>query len=261
MTLNELSRRTNIRVSALAAIDRCDVTALPGGLYTRAFLRAYAREVGCDPEDIIHRYRTQCREHDLATDPMAQANIGIALACAAGQVRVAEIDAMTRRSSRVAWSGGLVVVFGAVAYVTGLSMTFSSPRLPEKPRSAELRAAPTARQSAAPNSNGRVGTRAAADEVPSDKPLTSVSGLQLELKPRGTCWVSASADGAEVLSRLMNVGDHAQVAARKEIVLRVGDPATCAFDINGAGTRQLGAAGKPMTVHLTPENIAEYLQP
>src|SRR6476469_4884480 len=62
ITLPELARRTKIGIDALKAIERCDVTALPGGLYTRGFLRAYAREVGLNPDDIVRRYREKFKD-------------------------------------------------------------------------------------------------------------------------------------------------------------------------------------------------------
>jgi len=43
LSLTELSQRTKITVEALKAIERGDMAALPGGLYTRGFLRSFAR--------------------------------------------------------------------------------------------------------------------------------------------------------------------------------------------------------------------------
>ena len=117
ITLAELSRRTKIGVDALKAIERCDMTALPGGLYTRGFLRAYAREVGCNPDDIVRRYREKFKDQDLAASAMAQLDSNVSLTCAPGQVHVKDIDAMTRRRSRTAWmSGGAVVLIGTAIH-------------------------------------------------------------------------------------------------------------------------------------------------
>src|SRR5262245_36074568 len=56
LSLDDLSRRTKIGVAALSAIERGDVTQLPGGIFTRGFVRAYAREVGCDPQTAVSRF-------------------------------------------------------------------------------------------------------------------------------------------------------------------------------------------------------------
>src|SRR5688572_21754738 len=57
LSLDELSHRTKITVLKLQAIEREDMTSLHGGVFARGFLRAYAREVGCDPDEIVRRYR------------------------------------------------------------------------------------------------------------------------------------------------------------------------------------------------------------
>jgi hypothetical protein len=72
--------------------------------------------------------------------------------------------------------------------------------------------------------------------------------------------LSATADGHRVFYRLMTAGDRTQIDAQNEIVLVVGDPATCAIDINGTSVRRLGAPGQPVTVHLTPDNFKAYLE-
>jgi cytoskeleton protein RodZ len=49
-TLKEIAAATKISVHALEALERNDISRLPGGIFTRAFVRGYAREVGLDPE-------------------------------------------------------------------------------------------------------------------------------------------------------------------------------------------------------------------
>ena len=40
-------------MSALEALERNDISRLPGGIFSRAFVRSYAIEVGLDPEATI----------------------------------------------------------------------------------------------------------------------------------------------------------------------------------------------------------------
>jgi hypothetical protein len=91
---------------------------------------------------------------------------------------------------------------------------------------------------------------------PTDTPPRT---LHLDVKPSGDCWLSATADGQRVLYRLLTAGEHTQIEAHDDLVLLVGDPSTCAFDINGTGVRRLGAPGQPVTVHLTRDNFEQYL--
>ena len=83
--------------------------------------------------------------------------------------------------------------------------------------------------------------------------------LTITLTATGECWVSATVDAEPRLQRLMNAGDHETITARDNVILRVGDPASLQWSINGSPARTLGEAGRPVTVRLTPENAREYL--
>ena len=52
-TLDDVSRATKIPVSILDAIERNDSARLPQGFFTRAFVRAYAQEVGVNADDLL----------------------------------------------------------------------------------------------------------------------------------------------------------------------------------------------------------------
>ena len=45
VTLRQIANTTRIAVSALDAIERDDVKKLPGGIFARSFVRAYAGEL------------------------------------------------------------------------------------------------------------------------------------------------------------------------------------------------------------------------
>jgi cytoskeletal protein RodZ len=273
ITLGDIARRTKIGVEALKAIERGDMAALPGGLYTRGFLRAFAREVGCNPDEIVRRYREKFKDHDVAADAVAQLEVGVSVSCAPGQVHVKDIDAMTLRRSRTGWIiGGAVLLLGVAAhFVVTPTASWKSRREPraqsalkQEPSSTAAAAAAAVPRSTAgaatPTATPPIGTSGSSPSaLPSHPTDTSSNVLRLDVKPNGACWLSATADGERVLYRLMGAGDHTQIEAHEDVILHVGDPATCAFDINGTGVRQLGVAGQPVTVHLTRENFEQFL--
>lgn len=53
MALGEVARATNIPWRVLDAIDSGDLARVPGGLFARAHLRAYALQVGLNPDAIV----------------------------------------------------------------------------------------------------------------------------------------------------------------------------------------------------------------
>ena len=56
VTLRQIANTTRIAVSALDAIERDDVKKLPGGIFARSFVRAYASELKLDVEQTVSRF-------------------------------------------------------------------------------------------------------------------------------------------------------------------------------------------------------------
>ncbi len=59
VSLRQIADVTRISVSVLEALERNDISRLPGGIYGRAFVRSYATEVGLDPEQAVRDFLSQ----------------------------------------------------------------------------------------------------------------------------------------------------------------------------------------------------------
>jgi hypothetical protein len=174
-------------------------------------------------------------------------------------VHAADIDALERKRSRVAWVTGAVLILGAIGFMFARNIyprhvtvkpapVKTASMLPEAPPVAEPAPRPEA---ATAGSGGGKATDA--------QPAKEVDGLRLDIQTRGPCWVSATADGQRALYRLMDAGEHVQVDARDDVVLRAGDASNFQFAINGAAGRSLGSSNEPVTVHITRQNYQEFL--
>jgi cytoskeletal protein RodZ len=64
--LRQIADATNLSMRALEALERNDISLLPGGIYSRAFVRCYALEVGIDPEQSVREFIAQF-PHDSVT--------------------------------------------------------------------------------------------------------------------------------------------------------------------------------------------------
>jgi cytoskeleton protein RodZ len=62
--LKDIATRTKISVAALEALERNDFTRLPGGIFGRAFVRAYASEIGLDADSIVAAFQVQLEESE-----------------------------------------------------------------------------------------------------------------------------------------------------------------------------------------------------
>ena len=56
VSLRHIAEVTKISVSALEALERNDISRLPGGIFSRAFVRSYALEIGLDPEQTVREF-------------------------------------------------------------------------------------------------------------------------------------------------------------------------------------------------------------
>jgi len=59
VSLRQIANATKISIAALEALERNDISRLPGGIFSRAFVRSYAVEVGLDPETTIQEFIAQ----------------------------------------------------------------------------------------------------------------------------------------------------------------------------------------------------------
>ena len=66
VSLRQIAETTRISVSVLEALERNDISRLPGGIFSRAFVRSYAAEVGVDPEQTVREFLAQF-PHDSVT--------------------------------------------------------------------------------------------------------------------------------------------------------------------------------------------------
>ena len=81
ITLREVADATKINLRYLEALDRNDFQHLPGGVFNRGFVRAYAQYIGVDADQMVSAYLMEVRAQsgtdagaggaaDPSTDPL-----------------------------------------------------------------------------------------------------------------------------------------------------------------------------------------------
>jgi len=69
--LRQISDQTRISIHYLEAIEGNDYKRLPGGVFNRSFIKAYAKCVGYDEKAAIEGYTRYLREHGESSDDVA----------------------------------------------------------------------------------------------------------------------------------------------------------------------------------------------
>jgi cytoskeletal protein RodZ len=103
MSLAVLAGSTKIGVANLQAMERGDFGRLPGGVFTRGFLRAYAHEVGLDPQETVENYLAEFEP--LPAEPVAPQGDA-----QNGEVSPAAMEELERRNQRKQLVAGAVIL-------------------------------------------------------------------------------------------------------------------------------------------------------
>src|SRR5436190_19489580 len=68
ISLREISEQTRISIRYLEAIETDDYQRLPGGIFNRSFIRAYAKFIGYDEHNALEDYARTLRERGETDD-------------------------------------------------------------------------------------------------------------------------------------------------------------------------------------------------
>ena len=71
ISLREISDQTRISTRYLEAIESGDLKRLPGGIFNRSFIKAYARYVGYDETEALDNYARTAREMGASPDDVS----------------------------------------------------------------------------------------------------------------------------------------------------------------------------------------------
>jgi cytoskeletal protein RodZ len=76
IALRDISEQTRISMRYLEAIEADDYRRLPGGIFNRSFVRAYAKAIGYDEQEAIDDYVRTMREHGDSGDEVSTKPFG-----------------------------------------------------------------------------------------------------------------------------------------------------------------------------------------
>lgn len=243
ISLRQVATSTKISTVALEALERGDLSKLPGGIFSRAFVKAYALEVGLDPDEVIAQFLVELGEHDSRRNKdEARPEV------------TADDRAFLEQQRRAAVAlriGVVVLVLLIIGAVFTWRLWFGAPAEPV------VAPAPQASNAPAPVP---VPPPAVVQEPATPVTPASSSPLWIELETSDSCWVQVTTDGTLIPARVMVSGDRQRFEAMKEIVLQVGNAGVVSLTVNGRPGRSLGRVGDVRTVTISSANVSEFFQ-
>jgi len=261
VSLQEIAGVTKISARVLLAIENNDVSKLPGGIFSRAFVRAYAVELGLDPQAAVDRF-TAAFPDESGVEQMPA-------------VKEAE-DIESFESGRRAATTVIQLVGLSLAVITMVMFALNAKSCR---RTAPASSIPPAAVNA-PASTAQPATAAppveqppaaAADSQPpaeADPKAGAGEGastpaaapIDLVITPQAECRLVVKVDRDTVLERIVQPGERLAYRALASVALTTDNAAAVAWTLNGKPARSLGGSGKPAAVTVTAATLASFLQ-
>jgi cytoskeleton protein RodZ len=260
LTLRQIATTTKISMVALEALERDDFSRLPGGIFSRAFVRAYAVEVGLEPDQTV---ATFIEEYDKAASMRAER--------APRREVTADDRAFLERQRRAARILRAVLI--ALVLIIAGALVLWQARTSWRVTSAPPASAPVAEAlpSATPPGGASVET---APAPPLAQPVRTAGTVQaadaaiqsdpdqiaLHVDATEDSWVRVRVDGAATFAEMMHAGDKRDFKPGHEVVLDVGNAGAVRWSVNGRQARSLGRSGQTGSARITKATLPRYLQ-
>jgi len=217
---NEIVVATRISLRFLQALENEDWDKLPGGVFNRGFVRAIARYLGLDEENLL-------AEYDLAHGDQS------AEAFPAPENR---IPSPPKWIAVALVLGALLVVAGLVAAGLYGWKRYAAHRHPRQSSSSSAQSVPTARPASA---------------LSADPP----AALDLSVSTSAATRVRILADGKPILDAEMSAGETRHFSAETAFQVTASDSSAVLLELNGQAMPPIGSPGASGTIVLSEKDL------
>jgi len=238
LSLSDVSNSTKITVASLKGLEVEDFSVLPGGVYTRSFIKNYCVALGLDPELIVSEFSERYPDEVGQQITFDEVNVVSTDEHQSEQL-------MARTAVVVAGLSIPVLIFGAYLGFAGNPETTEVIAVEESEAEMPEPASPSETIQLEP-------------EVDTRPIVNPEQELVIELTPEGDCWVSAVVDGVESMSKLMRPGERETIRFTERAILNVGDAGLLSLKINNRTTKSLGRDGEVVTATIDRSNYQSY---
>jgi cytoskeleton protein RodZ len=278
ITLDEISQATKIGTRMLHALEEDQFDQLPGGIFNKGFVRAYAHCLGIDEEQAVADYLAATSTVPADAKPESTESIVAEVGAEAGH----------KPASRLPWGlFAIALLVAALAFVAWgfyargagqgsraiarhdavpsstrdlavASQAAQSPALTQ-PAPSKSSANPEAPKRPVPSA-GNATLVARTSATPSSSETSSrlppkTSPLVVRIKAREDCWISVSVDGEVTTQNTLTAQTEKTVRAQEEIIIKAGNVGALDFEFNGTELPAQGGYGEVKTLTFDSKGI------
>lgn len=283
LTVDEVASKTRIRADFVKALEDGNFAKLPDQVFARGFVRSYARSLGLDEEDAIHRFvqsagafyekqdeRERLKVRQVEEERKRQANRK-AVAIAIGIAVLTLIFLLSREQSSVLRRSTSELT--STKRTTHTAKDTAEPSAHQEPEPAPIPskasevAPPVAPKTAIEvRANEPAGAHAPAVAVKPDSDLLSTASpgtdgplggisidgvgassdgqLVLDLEANELSWVVVQIDSGSPQEALLRPGEKAHWKGQDQFVLTLGNAGGVKAELNGKPLKSFGPSGK-----------------
>ena len=277
ITLDQISRSTKIGTRFLQALEQDRFDQLPGGIFNKGFIRAYARFLGLDEEQAVSDYLTATSPGDpspavpetavpvpvesarsLPWGTFAMLLLAIALSFAVWGFYTREPATRVKPPVPAASSSTGSVSPPAAGTPSDSEVPPAEARTapPEMPNDSSSHPGPSAPSSL----DGSLAPGGSEPEPASTKaPVSAASLVQaafvVRIKARQDAWILITADGKKQSEETLGPGTEKLIKAAKQIVVRTGNSGALDLEFNGQKLPTQGVLGEVKTLEFGPSGL------
>ena len=249
ISLKEISDATKISKRFLDAIERNDHRTLPAPVFTRGFVREYARYVGLNSEDMVNRYNfAAARDDRIEKPPQIEKHATVPVRDITPRPKPKRgIPPVYARIDR-----NLIILTFIVAAL-GTVAWWAVQHKRENDAASEV-------------ANAIPMTRAAAPVTATAPPKLVVppaddSALHLTVDVTANSWITLESDGKTVLNDEVAAGEHRTFDAQQAFRFRtIGNAAGVSLLLNGVAVPRLGDDGEVLKNRVFDHDSLERLR-
>jgi cytoskeleton protein RodZ len=261
ITLDEITESTKIARRHLEALETERFDQLPGGVFNKGFVRAYARFLGIDEDRAVADYSAVRNEQPEPEDKFPL------------EIHDEPDRELNPRRSYLPLAFAVAALAGVL-----VGYAFWIKSKPHTTANEQAQARPPAPATSTPPATPVVSTAVAStpkqappaeqrnaavnSQPPQPSPSDPVNrklekSFFVSVKAKEDSWVSIVADGKSVMQRVLPADKHKKIKAGKLVVLRTGNAGGIEVSFNGRSLGAIGNENEPRTLTFNSNGLVQ----
>lgn len=235
--LKEIAKTLRIRSDYLKAIEEGTFEKLPVEVYTKGYIREYAKFLKTDPEIVIKAYIEKISPPAIEKQPDP-------ITPAENTVKEEKTD---KRYSATAITLSAVAV---AALLTVLSLFVFAPEGPKTPLPEKTAPTPPTLQPSSPVQEKENTEKAKTEAAANPQVEKTAKEHSLEILASDKTWILVTIDNTKTKELLLNKGESAKLSAKDGFSLKIGNAGGIKLIFDGKDMGVPGENGKVITLNL-----------